>query len=463
MIKHLILLSLIALSLQIDNCHTSSETCKSCFTGYKLVELNNNKADCVDETTYNDLQKKMPGCYKEDLATQKCSECLRGYVLTTDKKNCTKIDHCSSVDGENTCDNCYTPFVLDGSTCKENLLCKEMTSGKCSKCRLYYHPDSDGNCKRIKIEHCPELDGEKCKYCENLYYKDDDDKKCTPYPDNCVKVESKKCTQCKTKFYPDTEGKTCVSYPANCAQIDDSHKCSQCDVLYYKNNEGNCIKNPDGCYTYDPSKDECGSCLSGYYEKNKKCIKIGIANCASSTDEGTTCANCEQNYYKDDDDKKCTPYPENCITVVSKKCTQCKDKFYPDAEGKNCLNYPNGCYTYDSATDECGTCLGGFYKKDKRCNKIGIAYCLTTEDEGKTCQNCEPDCKRSDDKTQCNKICQAKETYCETCESNYDSYDYGKTCKVLDPDLIPKDEPKDNSRFINLNLLISALILSLII
>jgi len=337
MIKHLILFSLIALSLQIDNCKTSLKTCKRCFTGYKLVELNNNQATCVDETAYNELQKRMPGCYQENAAFQQCAACQRGYVLTTDNKNCTKIEHCESVDGHNDCNDCYDPFVLDGSTCKENLLCKIMTSGKCSKCRSYYNPDNDGNCKRIQIEHCTELDGEKCKYCESLYYKDDDDKKCT--------------------------------------------------------------KNPDHCLVYD----------------------------------------------------------------VTNKCTQCETYYYKASEGKECKKYPEGCSTYTDSTDKCGDCLDGYYLKDDKCHKINIANCKKSTDEGQTCQTCEAGCKKSDDSKKCDLICQESETYCAACESNYDSYDYGKTCKVLDPDLVPKDDPKEDSKFINLNLLISALILSLII
>ena len=98
---------------------------------YALESMKNELNLNIDYVIY--LKVDYETALKRTLGRRICPNCKKTYNVLTGY-NTPKV--------ENTCDNCYTPFVLDGSTCKENLLCKEMTSGnrKMNSLNRFEHP-----------------------------------------------------------------------------------------------------------------------------------------------------------------------------------------------------------------------------------------------------------------------------------------------------------------------------------
>ena len=113
---------------------------------------------------------------------------------------------------------------------------------------------------------------------------------------------------------------------------------------------------------------------------------------------------------------------------------------------------------------ECKKCATYYYLTDKKeCDKIGIDYCQ--EGDPKKCTKCDNDCDIGTDEKSCIKRCIETESYCNQCVNNYESYDYGATCTVLDKDKEPQPEPKPqgNASLTNLNFAFIGLMLSFIL
>ena len=79
-----------------------------------------------------------------------------------------------------------------------------------------------------------------------------------------------------------------------------------------------------------------------------------------------------------------------------------------------------------------------------------IKNCETLEEDSTHCKTCKEGYILNDERTQCNDLCEEYEDICDECKSNYVSYDYGKSCQIVDPNV---------NNFINLNLNIILLIL----
>lgn len=88
-----------------------------------------------------------------------------------------------------------------------------------------------------------------------------------------------------------------------------------------------------------------------------------------------------------------------------------------------------------------------------------VENCEALEDSTH-CKTCKSGYIHNEDKTKCEDLCQEYEEVCDSCKSNYVTYDYGRTCEVVDPSIIP---PEENCGFIKLNLVMISIILSLII
>ena len=340
MIKYLVLFSLIVASIEIEHCLTNKTICNACISGFTLVKLNPDETTCIENSKYEEIIQVAHCVEREEDegGEKKCKKCERDFLINNDHKTCLDKKHCSSLSSENTCIDCFPPFLLDGEECKEKVLCKELVDSICISCEDKYYPDSKGDCKRL----------------------------------------------------------------------------------------------PTGCSSYNNTKNECSDCIEKYYLEDGKC-KPWPTGCSEFNETKKECTKCADRNYLDN--KECKPWPTGCtkFNETIKECTKCTDRTYLD--NKECKPWPTGCTEFNETIKECTKCSTEYYLVGKECKLP----------------------------------CSGTEVICTECDFNHKSYDYGKTCKVLDPDLDPTDAPpapdnnNNSSSFMNFNLAIAALILSLIL
>ena len=276
--------------------------------------------------------------------------------------------------------------------------------------------------------------------------------------EGCVRVNEDRCTLCQ-RNYVLFDGKNCKNI-AHCQQAN-GDTCQKCYDPFLLDNGGTCEKNVR-CIKSEGKK--CAECIKKYYpDAEGKCPKIPIDHCSEGTKD--TCSNCQNLYFLEDN--KCKPYPSHCISVNSEnKCNGCENLYY--LENEQCKPYPSHCIGLNSE-NKCNKCEFYYYLNNDACTQIPIDNCKVLQEDKTKCQECDEKSERSDDETKCLITCQAYADICTKCKNNYQSYDYGKTCEVIDPDLVPPEPPKpspseDNkSRFINFDLAVFSLILLLIL
>ncbi len=280
-----------ALKKKIDNCisyisYTEEDYCKKCEIAYivsddqkSCVKLENPIANCEEHYYSGD-----------DLF---CNFCQEGYLRANDGKSCLKIDNCLNLDytESNNCGECKDGYALsyDKKSCISFANCEQLAQGnkKCSDCRKYYHPDSEGKCIRTL---CKKYDNNVCKSCYDGYYLNEKNEcqKITNIP-YCLKLDQtlKKCTKCIANVPSDNDGK-CI-FPTNliagCSEYDGNGKCTELDDEYELTDDGKSSKFigcPKGTlYQY------CGICKAGYMfdedSEDGKCIGFDGSKDTSSS------------------------------------------------------------------------------------------------------------------------------------------------------------------------------------
>ena len=383
MIKHFILISLFVASLQIKNCKVQQPICKICAPGFQLIKSHlKNETKCMNESDYEALQD-IEHCIEEDSKnTTLCQDCERDYIISRAHDHCFNYSHCSSLlNDEDTCSNCYPPFVLNETTCIKKVLCKKMKDGKCTDCKEYYYPNEEGDCERIPINHCKIGNSTGCETCDNFYYKDDNNN-CTHFPPHCSSVINKKCQSCDGDYYY-PEGLECKPYPDYCYEIDQETKnCTSCHQYYYPE-EKKCKPYPLNCKEINEDK-ECKTCLDYFYLKEKKCEPYPL-NCKVIKNGTNECIECQPLYYLFNGN--CKANSDNCKDMNNNTeiCRECKEYYYLD--GKVCQPYPEHCKTFDNISMECEVCNDGYYPDGKEC-KLLPDHCKSVDNSKKQCENC---------------------------------------------------------------------------
>ena len=233
----------------------------------------------------------------------------------------------------------------------------------------------------------------------------------------------------KPPYALDKETLQCVKKPF-CNSVE-GKKCIYCDNYFYPDENGNCKRIPDkNCYKGNLT--QCIYCDHGYYVNSElKCQKIPFEHCMRGNE--VKCETCEIYYYMKN--SQCVSSPEHCkvysFKSLGEKCLYCD--FYFHSEGTGCLPNPEHCINYFH--NVCKICDDGYYQEDNICKYMAIKNCETLEDDFTHCKICKEGYILNDEKTQCNDLCREYEDICDECENNYVSYDYGKTCEVVDPDM----------------------------
>lgn len=262
---------------------------------------------------------------------------------------------------------------------------------------------------------------------------------------NCIETK-KVCTSC-------IDGYTFVD-----AKHIYSSRCIKSDQAFFGDSQDNCL------YYSNSDKTSCSECKKGYlqdYLSDNTC-KAAPEHCTQI--EGNKCIRCES-YFNLTEDGKCEK--STCSYFEDGKC-QCGEGFYL-FENKECKKIPiKYCEEYDGTS--CTECNEGFVKDGNGCKYVGfeddddddeetnIPNCYNLDYNDKTkCGQCYVNYDWDDAKKQCVFLCKTTEDLCDDCNDNYYSYDYGKTCEVIDPDY------KEDAKLINFDLMALASLLFLII
>lgn len=342
---------------------------------------------------------------------------------------------------------CFISYSLQIDNCQE-------TRKQCKTCINGYTavPLDSYNIKCIKTSeyeainevkaHCIKGDPEAkiCEKCIRDYFLDEKNN-CIEHP-HCFKTEGNDCLICYTPYALDKKSLKCVKKP-HCDSVEEE-KCIDCLSYFYPNEEGNCTRIPDE-YCLNGDSNKCTYCEKGYYVNSEsKCQTIPFPHCLVAN--SNECTYCEAYYHIEKG--RCESNPQNCMDYSSyqKKCLYCGSYFH--LEGEQCVSNPEHCITYSNSY--CEKCDDGYYSKDNGCKYMTIKNCETLEEDSTHCKTCKEGYILNDERTQCNDLCEEYEDICDECKSNYVSYDYGKSCQIVDPNV---------NNFINLNLNIILLIL----
>ena len=280
MFKKLVFLSLIAFSLQIDNCLGTDNECKACKNGYTFVDSVGyprcEKSDSVFLGDSND------GClYYSSSSKVFCIECKKGYLMSSDIKNpCKKApENCKELDNNFKCRECRHFYKLTDDKQCEKTSCYNFVDGKCV-CDDEYYLFEDKECRKIPVKYCEEWDATSstCKKCYEVATKDgnggcklvveyeDDDDDDTDYKENipnCISYAdpptNSKCQWCKSNYEVSLDQKECIYL---CTQTEE--RCYYCKDNYFLSN------NKKTCEIIDPY----------YKEDNSKFININLATFA---------------------------------------------------------------------------------------------------------------------------------------------------------------------------------------
>ena len=157
---------------------------------------------------------------------------------------------------------------------------------------------------------------------------------------------------------------------------------------------------------------------------------------------------------------------KNCLTYKkiedTWKCEKCVDKYYLD--NNECKKFPDkNCMSYTEDGSLCESCENGYYLDDNKCVYYFVDNC--SEYEGFKCSSCVEGFALNEEQNVYVNACKSTEKICDYCQSFYGSFDYGKTCILLDTEKYEEEKVNkivinDNKgKFINFSLIIIYLLL----
>ena len=309
----------------------------------------------------------------------------------------------------------------------------------------------------LQIPHCKEI-GKTCKNCPNgltpVNY-NDGEFECIEKEDlqaiqaivpNCIELnedDDTKCEYCERGYALSSSKTSCIKKD-HCNEFDEndsSKKCIDCFEYYYPDDTGECQRIPI-VHCLVGNSEKCSECDDYYYVVEEKCEKIELDYCVRLKEDSTECKKCDDYYYIKNG--KCEKNPYHC-SYYDNECRYCENGYY--LSNKECLPVTKveNCNEYNNE-NECSVCAPSYYLDNNECKKVTnpIPYCVYYSD-AENCYECDIDKGYTpNDEGKCEKYCDI-EDICEECEFNYASFDYGKTCTILDSSLQTNDGNRLNS------------------
>ena len=275
--KIIILINIISLSLQIDNCVRTYEICTKCKVGYYVVRNEwqytcSNVENCLfpvgkdcGECTVGYTLDTNNACVKSEFIDNcrtynqddksKCIECIDGYALSKDNTSCIEYENCRQVDEKNNCKLCAKHYMFDkNGKCKRSL-CEAEKDGECTTCTEGYYL-VDGKCEPNPIEYCTKYENELCTECFHFARRNENTGECIldKLISGCNRVDEADdtiCDHCSLGYQLSTNKKKCEIQ--NCETIEEM--CYQCEKGFYIADNGRACANE----TYEVVKEEFSS------------------------------------------------------------------------------------------------------------------------------------------------------------------------------------------------------------
>ncbi|MCQ2817258.1 MAG: hypothetical protein MJ252_08340, partial [archaeon] len=379
-------------------CYDCSTNCRKCTdSSIEGCSLCNEKY-ALDYESYC-VYVNIPHCLYSSLDKSKCRQCQEGYSLDKDgkciQKQCNPWGCTSCPESEDKCTICNDEFFLMGDICEDCVAncrtCTTNTQEGCTSCRQKYALDYDNICFNLEKNFCLKTD-----------------------------ISKTNCRQCLNGFTLNSKGEciegTCSVY--GCTSCPDSdEKCLKCNDEFFLSENGTCLNCASNCrQCKDDSVDTCTSCNNGYaLAHNNYCVKVNTKYCLKSDMSMKYCMECIEGYTLDNNgncvQKKCQS--EGCAQCIDNEsiCTVCKEGFF--LEGKECKPCAENCRKCsDSSLAQCSLCNYDYgFNSEHKCIKVGSGFCLNSDKEEKTCDECIPGFHLN--------ITQENETIIKTCDTDY--------------------------------------------
>ena len=321
----------------------------------------------------------------------------------------------------------------------------------------------------LQIPHC-KVNFKTCKNCQNgltLIKYNNGDFDCIDNEDlqeiqkivpNCIELkedDNTKCEYCERGYALSSSKTSCIKKD-HCNEFDENDpgkKCTECFEYYYPDDNGECKRIPIVRCLIGNSK-KCSECDEYYYFVEGKCEKIELEHCVRLEEDSSKCEECDE-YYHVKDDGECEKNPDHC-RYYGNECNYCEEGYYLSDGECQTVTKVEHCEKYDGVENKCYSCAPSYYLDENECKIVTdqIPNCVYYSDADH-CEECDIDKGYvPSEEGKCEKYCDT-EDICEECEYNYYSFDYGKTCTILDSSL----ETNDGNRLNSLNFALVILLL----
>jgi hypothetical protein len=348
-----------------------------------------------------------------------CEQCISGYIITADKKNCVEAFSACSVSMD-------FPKITSCSTCSNGFL---NVGGKCTNQRIpncSVHLNTANSFIKDKLE---------CDVCNPGYYLSMDKTKCTEgliFGCKSYTIGSPlDCISSNPGFALISVADGMYNYPIlkdlNCLALDEDSlyndppavtclRCASTSTVIRGRISFSDLNNPkipatvcmpfnsiDNCLKYDSEKTsftantfKCVECITGFYvSESQKCVlrQIKPANCQVFNIDSDTCNTCKGGTYLSEDERDCLEYPKgigNCIYYSSlTQCQTCDTGYFLNNNACVRSTPIADCESYKS-NRVCQKCASGhFLASPSSCVKATATFCLTYV-SASSCESCIP-------------------------------------------------------------------------
>jgi len=406
---------------QPDDCHVCPENCTKCDSASECTECS------AENSVVDNLCRYNPQCTSKDNATGICLKCNEPYTVVDGF--CVKDDGCETAGRRGICLKCKAKYSMIHSTVKSE-------------------SHSDGVCQYT--EECESVDpvSQKCTKCSEGFSVANYDLRLCIENEECEQQDRYGvCNKCKeghtisyefrdfNDYYEVPYNYTICEENENCESIDEMGRCNHCKDGYSLNDKYICFEN-ENCVEQD-KHGHCSQCKEGSsfaalpykrndYYQDAKTVYYNLESYADAYEIFTECV----------EDKHCTK-------VVDGFCAECEDDYVLIDDGFNYLIGRNRsiCVKDTHCVDKeyhdekrgiirhyCVKCEEDYYVDffhEHICRKDD--HCVTTNEEGGWCQECEKDYTISRKNGLCvyNKYCNGRSSeydksgMCKSCMSGY--------------------------------------------